>query len=113
MGDWVIVVRGTGAHHNSDNSGDADRMADRFVRELQHLGHTIHAASFTYGAGVKLGEGDRGVDHPDSDFARAQRGYGAYAASTGGKTFDGREMPKWSELPDRIKAAWVAARLIP
>jgi hypothetical protein len=33
-------------------------------------------------------------------------GYEAYARSTGGKTFDGRAMPAWSELPDRIQRAW-------
>lgn len=35
-----------------------------------------------------------------------QVGYEAYAESTGGKTFDGRDMPKWDELPARIKTAW-------
>lgn len=42
-----------------------------------------------------------------SDLARA--GYEAYAKSTGGKTYDGREMPKWDELPTRIQNAWKAA----
>lgn len=41
--------------------------------------------------------------------AQARRGYEGYAASTGGKTFDGRQMPGWDELPDRIKEAWRAA----
>lgn len=36
-------------------------------------------------------------------------GYEAYANSTGGKTFDGRDMPKWEELPQRIRDAWHAA----
>lgn len=36
-------------------------------------------------------------------------GYQAYATATGGKTFDGRDMPKWSELPQRIRDAWTAA----
>jgi hypothetical protein len=35
-------------------------------------------------------------------------GYEAYAASTGGKTFDGRDMPLWEQLPERIRAAWDA-----
>jgi hypothetical protein len=35
--------------------------------------------------------------------------YDAYAVSTGGKTFDGRDMPGWEELPERIQAAWTAA----
>jgi hypothetical protein len=38
--------------------------------------------------------------------AQAQRGYEGYAASTGGKTFDGRPMPAWHELPPRIQEAW-------
>ena len=33
-------------------------------------------------------------------------GYEGYAASTGGKTFDGRDMPTWDALPDRIRQAW-------
>ena len=40
---------------------------------------------------------------------RGQVGYEAYARSTGGKTFDGRAMPVWTELPDRIQTAWACA----
>ena len=36
-------------------------------------------------------------------------GYLAYAESTGGKTFDGRNMPSWDDLPGRIQEAWNAA----
>lgn len=35
--------------------------------------------------------------------------YEAYAAHTGWKTFDGRDMPPWSQLGDRIQGAWQAA----
>lgn len=45
--------------------------------------------------------------HPDETYAKI--GYEAYAVSTGGKTFDGRDMPKWPELPERIRDAWRAA----
>lgn len=38
-----------------------------------------------------------------------QIAYEAYADSTGGKTFDGRDMPKWEQLPERIQLAWSAA----
>lgn len=38
-------------------------------------------------------------------------GYEAYAQSTGGKTFDGRDMPRWSDLPERIQKAWNDASL--
>lgn len=36
-------------------------------------------------------------------------GYEAYAKFTGWKTFDGRTMPPWDELTDRIQDAWRAA----
>lgn len=39
----------------------------------------------------------------------AEAGYEAYAKNTGGKTYDGKDMPKWSALPDRTKNAWTAA----
>lgn len=39
----------------------------------------------------------------------AMLAYDAYAQYTGGKTYDGREMPKWLELPARIRNAWRAA----
>jgi len=35
--------------------------------------------------------------------------YEGYAESTGGKTHDGRDMPAWKDLGDRIKIAWIAA----
>lgn len=38
-----------------------------------------------------------------------QIAYAAYAESTGGKTYDGRPMPLWDELPQRIRDAWTAA----
>ena len=36
-------------------------------------------------------------------------GYEAYAKYTGGKTFDGRDMPTWDALPENIREAWRAA----
>lgn len=39
----------------------------------------------------------------------AQVAYEGYAAFTGGKTFDGREMPTWEALPERTRSAWQAA----
>lgn len=40
---------------------------------------------------------------------RGRIAYEAYAVSTGGKTYDGREMPSWGELPELIRNAWMAA----
>jgi hypothetical protein len=45
----------------------------------------------------------------ETDRTLGQVGYEAYAAHTGGKTFDGRDMPLWAALPERIRDAWEAA----
>lgn len=39
----------------------------------------------------------------------ARRAYQAYVEFTGGKTFDGRDMPTWENLTERIQQAWTAA----
>ena len=54
MGDWAIVVHGTGAHHNQDYPNDADRLAQRFVDDLIRVGHQVHLATFTAGGRTVL-----------------------------------------------------------
>jgi len=49
MGNWNITIRGIGAHHNSSNPRDANVMTADFVRALKAAGHSVVAASFTYG----------------------------------------------------------------
>lgn len=39
----------------------------------------------------------------------AEIGYRAYSKSTGNLNYQGLPMPKWDDLPEKIKAAWVAA----
>lgn len=38
----------------------------------------------------------------------AKMGYEAYGSYTNFKTYDDKPMPKWDDLPLRIKNAWVA-----
>lgn len=38
-----------------------------------------------------------------------QTAYEGYRRSTGGRTFDGRAMPQWNELPMPIQHAWQTA----
>lgn len=38
-----------------------------------------------------------------------QIGYEAYAKFTGGKTFDGRDMPLWKDITPKIQDAWCEA----
>jgi hypothetical protein len=65
MGQWTIVIHGTGCHHNfmeadgklvPDGEGDyirscadADYASARFIRELKAQGHNITGATFTTG----------------------------------------------------------------
>lgn len=36
----------------------------------------------------------------------AENAYNNYSNATGGKTFDGRDMPHWDQLPWKIQDAW-------
>lgn len=58
MGDWAIVINGTGAHHNKDYPTDADRMAQKFVDDLVVAGHQIALATFTSGGRTVLDTSD-------------------------------------------------------
>lgn len=66
MGNWTLVIQGTGPHHNfrqleankllpdgegdyERNCDDADYMASRFVRELKSKRQTVTAVTFTRG----------------------------------------------------------------
>ena len=50
MGNWAITIIGTGAHHNKDYEGDANKIFKKTVDELKKEGHWIDHASFTYGS---------------------------------------------------------------
>ncbi len=50
MGNWAIVIRGVGSHHNKAYDADANRMAAEFVVKLRDAGHHVEAASFTHGS---------------------------------------------------------------
>lgn len=49
MGDWTIVIVGSGAHHNPDYDGDADRIFYETVKRLKEAGQEIEHAFITTG----------------------------------------------------------------
>jgi len=58
MGNWTIVVKGVGVHHNGVNDEgepsvpeDADLMAKAFVEDLRSKGHSIESATITQHGG--------------------------------------------------------------
>lgn len=50
MGNWVIHIEGTGAHHNSNPASDANEKAKEFVHELIGIGQNVESATFTAGS---------------------------------------------------------------
>lgn len=54
MGCWTITIQGIGAHHNVDNEGDANKITEKFVKELVLAGHNVQSASFTHGGRDEL-----------------------------------------------------------
>lgn len=49
------------------------------------------------------------LDFTTPEYARGKRAYEGYADSTGGKTYDDRDMPAWRDLGERVQTAWIAA----
>lgn len=49
MGNWAITIIGTGAHHNKDFDGDANKIFKKAVDELKAAGQNVEHASFTHG----------------------------------------------------------------
>lgn len=49
MGQYNITIKGSGAHGNKSNPGDADKMAAKLVDDLKKAGHRIELATFTSG----------------------------------------------------------------
>lgn len=55
MGDYTLVIHGTGQHHNKRVSAnapvakDADQLLEEFVKELKENGHVVELATITHG----------------------------------------------------------------
>lgn len=39
----------------------------------------------------------------------AQTAFEAYVEAVGGKTYDGKDIPKWNDLTDSVRDAWAKA----
>ncbi len=49
MGNFNISIEGVGCHHNQNTPNDANRMAKKFVEDLEAAGHNITKATITHG----------------------------------------------------------------
>jgi len=49
VGNWTIVIEGTGGHHNNHEC-DADVLLKSFAEKLRDSAQTVEHVSFTNGA---------------------------------------------------------------
>lgn len=53
MGQWAIIIRGTGPHHNGKPT-DAEAIARHAVQDLKDSGHTVAAATVLTGSEIDV-----------------------------------------------------------
>lgn len=49
MGNWTLLIEGTGCHHNDNPEIDIDKLAPKLVDEIKAQGHTVQHATLTVG----------------------------------------------------------------
>lgn len=49
MGNWTIIIEGTGQHHNNGDPKDADVIAHEFTDALLRAGQSVEHSTFTSG----------------------------------------------------------------
>lgn len=58
MGDYTMVIHGTGNHKGrADKPGTgitADELLERFIKELKDSGHVVEVATITHGGREKV-----------------------------------------------------------
>ena len=59
MGNWTMIVEGTGQHHNNEDPKDANKMFSEFVGKLKESGQNVEHATFTNGVRDILEQEDR------------------------------------------------------
>jgi len=92
--------------------GTSGHIAYMLISKLTSFLNTLQKAGINVKSLV-LGDLGHAVQHTDEEWLiRANHAYDAYAESTGGKTYDGRQMPTWLEIGEKtphVQRAWVAA----
>lgn len=63
MGDWTLVIHGTGPHHGN-HPHDADAIGRKAIEALRRAGHDVHHAAITHGGRDSLPSGERGGPIP-------------------------------------------------
>lgn len=93
---WTAILGGLQVVTASANL--ADLVGDKWALWVILLVGAAQAGTAIYMRGASV--------PPD---ARAARAYAAYGESVGWRSVSGDRMPLWSELPPRIRQAWIAA----
>jgi hypothetical protein len=73
MGNWTLIVQGTGCHHNGDKEFDADVITERVAGLFTEHGHVIESVDLTTGGRqrVLLGSGPVGRENEENRHAHA------------------------------------------
>ena len=70
MGNWTLLIEGTGCHHNGKEEIDADLLAPKLVQQLRDQGQTIEHATFTAGGRQTAVPGPTKVERLTDDVAK-------------------------------------------
>lgn len=73
MGNWTLVVQGTGCHHNGGKEFDADVIAGKVAGLFTEHGHVIESVDLTTGGRqcVLLGSSQAGAENEENRHAHA------------------------------------------
>ncbi|MFZ5440473.1 MAG: hypothetical protein ACOZQL_10720 [Myxococcota bacterium] len=103
--DVLSCARCGGNHENIETFAFTNPIAPA---ELAPFKWTHWAMCPVKGEPILIGVGHRCDDAAVLE-AHADNAYAAYGRSTGGLNHRGEPMPKWLELPEKIRDAWRAA----
>src|ERR1700735_440174 len=120
------VIRQVRSHHQSGVEGLASAVRDLIADALEgaaeirtteyEYAYLVEASGHDGSGGTSLNVVIRPIWVPAADMPkpddldeRAKNAYRAYFDHTGWKTFDGRDMPLWMDLGEKIQGAWKAA----
>ena len=105
MGNWTIVIHGTGAHHNG-KSYDAEIMTDAFAQSLMRAGQRVESVSFTSGGRLELPSNMRENDQP------GDKGFGWQMAMDAIEADSQRLVEAVKQIPPNSPLASAAQRFL-
>jgi hypothetical protein len=107
MGNWTIIIEGTGSHHNRGALSDADVMLLDFVLRLRKSGQSVEHVSFTSAARDR-GVADMALAHP----AKEPFIFGAASVKKLQEIAKRHGIENWHDLPRHPEAFHAVAEAL-